>query len=398
MEQLRGVLTDAGLAIVVSVPRDFNLHRELSRAQRILLATAFARTSGWKYLKHDIVSSSATTLLLTGLDFQQTEPSLLRDWHRLSNRHSRIEAKLASRNSIFHPKVLIVKAKAPRKSFAIVGSGNLTSGGLLTNTECALYANNRSVVNALELWFEGCWKKGKDIKLKAIKAYEPSFEKARKALQLARKNQRHIQSKIEEITDEEDGKKEATLKLLKKAVKEFNAYSKRPEFRSEYRLRRDAVTSLQKLLHTSGFDFKNEEFAEFYKAPQLGGLRERWLREILKRPARLKSGLRYLVDEDVPIEKRVNSFLERRGHHLIPGFKIAGVSKVLAVIYPDRWPVLNNPVRKALSYFQYEAPRGSPGERYRQFAELARKFEAPDFLALDAFFKHKEGELKRSGD
>lgn len=398
MKQLRGIFGDEARAVVVSVPKDFNLHQELSSAERILLATAFARMSGWKYLRRDIQSSGATTLLLTGLDFQQTQPSLLRDWHRLTNRHSRIDAKLASRDSIFHPKVLIVKAKAPRQSFAIVGSGNLTGGGLRTNTECALYANDRSVVNALELWFEGCWRKGKDIKPKAIKAYEPSYERARRALELARQNQRQIQRKIEKIADEELRRKEATLKRLKKAVKEFNAYRKKPEFQKECRIRKDAIASFRKLLHIPGFGFTNEEFTEFYNAPQLGGLRERWLRGILRRPARLKSGLRYLVDESVPIVERVNSFLEKRGRYHISGFNIAGVSKVLAAAHRKRWPVLNGPVRKTLSYFQYGAPRGSSGERYRQFAELAKKFGAPDFIALDAFFKHKEGELKRSGE
>lgn len=396
-QQLRGIFGSADRAVVVSVPRDFNLHRELSSAQRILLATAFARMSGWKYLRRDIKSSGATTLLLTGLDFQQTQPNLLRDWHRLSSHHSKIDAKLASRASIFHPKVLIVKAKAPRQSFTIVGSGNLTGGGLRSNTECALYTNDRAVIKALELWFEGLWKEGKDINPKAIKAYEPSYRRAQEALRVARRNQKRIERKVQRIADEEAGKKDAILNCLKKAIKEFNAYRRTPEFRRECRIRGLAIASFRELLDVPHFRFSNEQFREFYNAPQLGGLRKRWLGGILRHHARLKIGLRHLIDEGAPIEQRVNSFLEKTGRYQIAGFKIAGVSKVLAVAHPNRWPVLNGAVRKTLTHYQHEAPRGSPGERYRQFAELARKFEAPDFIALDAFFKHKEGELKRSG-
>jgi HKD family nuclease len=398
MRQLRGILGATDRAVVASAPDDLKLGQELSAARRVLLATAFARSSGWKLLKRDLLSGSAELSLLTGLDFLQTGPDLLREWLGLTKRYTRIKAKTASRDSIFHPKVLIVKASSPSRNFAIVGSGNLTGGGLRTNTECSLYTNDHAAVRALEGWFDKAWKKGTCLTATAIRKYEPKYKKARKAAQQIRNEQKEIQRDIEEIARRKAAKKEAILRFLKEAVIEFNSYRKKAEFESQYRSRKRAVAVFRRLLHVPSFDFSNKEFAEFYNAPQLGGLRERWLREILRRPARLKSGLRYLIDEGAPIEERVNSFLEKRGRHRIPGFNIAGVSKVLAVAHSNRWPVLNGPVRKTLSHFQYESPRGSVGERYRQFAELARRFNAPDFLALDAFFKHKEGELKRSGD
>jgi HKD family nuclease len=385
-------------AVVALPPDDLNLGKELSAARKVLLATAFARTSGWKLLKRGFLSGSAELSLLTGLDFLQTGPDLLREWLGLTKRYSRIKAKTASRDSIFHPKVLIVKANSPSRSFAIVGSGNLTGGGLRTNTECSLYTSDHATVLALERWFDEAWKKGTCLTTGAIRKYEPKYKKAKKAAQRIRNEQKKIQKDIEEIARKEAAKREAILRLLKEAVTEFNSYRKKAEFESQYRSRRRAVALFRRLLHVPSFDFTKEEFAEFYKAPQLGSLRERWLRDILKRPARLKSGLRYLIDEGALIEERVNSFLEKKGRHHIPGFNIAGVSKVLAVAHSNRWPVLNGPVRKTLSHFQYESPHGTAGERYRQFAELARKFKAPDFLALDAFFKHKEGELKRSDD
>jgi hypothetical protein len=397
MKQLRGIFGDADPAVVVSVPNGFNLGRELSTARRVLLATAFARASGRKLLKRDLLSGSAELSLLTGLDFLQTKPNLLREWLRLTQRYGRIKAKIAARDSTFHPKVLIVKTSLLSRGFAIVGSGNLTKGGLRTNTECGLYTADRAAVLELERWFGGCWKTGAKLRAKAIDHYGPKYERAKKASQQIRKDQKLIQGSVAKISAEEDRKEVAILRHLREAVAEFRRYSKTAGFNDQYHSRLRAVESFRRLLHIPGFAFTNEEFRKFYNAPQLGGLRKRWLREILRHPARLKRGLRSLIDERKPIEERVNSSLGKSGRYHISGFKIAGVSKVLTVAHPSRWPVLNGPVRKTLSYFRCEPSRGSSGEKYRQFAELAKKFGAQDFIALDAFFKCKEGELKHSG-
>ncbi len=398
MKRVRGLLGQTDRAVVASVPDDFNLGKELSSARKVFLATAFARVSGWKLLQRDLLSGSAAIFLLTGLDFLQTEPGLLREWLRLTKRHSRVKAKIASRDSMFHPKVLVVEAGVRSRSFAIVGSGNLTSGGLCTNTECSLYTKDSAAIHALEHWFEEAWEKGTFVETAAIRKYEPKYTNARKAVQRIRSDQRNIQRDIEEIAGEAAANRVAILNDLRGAVAEFKRYSKKASFKRGYKERWRAVKQLQSLLNVPRFDFTDDDFRKFYDAPELGGLRERWREGILANSVRLKRGLKYLTDEDVPIEDRVNSFLGKRGRYRIPGFKIAGVSKILAASYPDRWPVLNGPVRKTLSHFQYEAPRGSPGERYRQFVEVAKQFDAPDFIALDAFFKYKEGELKLSGD
>src|SRR5579864_6720317 len=99
-------------AVVISLPQRFNLNRALNDADEILLATAFAKLTGWRHLKSSILQSGARVRLLTGLDFMHTQPGLLRDWLHLAQRNTKIEAKLASKDSTFHPKVLIVKSHA----------------------------------------------------------------------------------------------------------------------------------------------------------------------------------------------------------------------------------------------------------------------------------------------
>src|SRR5439155_23361381 len=97
------------------------------------------------------VRSSASIQLLTALDFFQTEPKLLREWNRLTARdaaqpHS--SARLAKRLTTFHPKILSASSTASPSSYAIVGSGNLSFGGLRSNTECSLYTKDSAIVAA----------------------------------------------------------------------------------------------------------------------------------------------------------------------------------------------------------------------------------------------------------
>jgi hypothetical protein len=72
----------------------------------------------------------------------------------------------------------------------------------------------------------------------------------------------------------------------------------------------------------------------------------------------------------------------------------------LTATYPSKWPVLNGPVDETLEFFGYQAQRGLRfGGRYREFAKLMDGFKtkakAPDFIALDAFFKFWEQNMKK---
>src|ERR1039458_3519668 len=86
-----------GQAFVVGLPSEFNLTDALQNAATIQLATAFAHRGGWQHYRKGVSDGHALTALLTGVEFFQTEPELLREWLDLKSREaSRIDAKLAS--------------------------------------------------------------------------------------------------------------------------------------------------------------------------------------------------------------------------------------------------------------------------------------------------------------
>src|SRR5207249_7714424 len=112
-------------AVVIGLPSDFNFDSEIAAATEIRLATAFAHLKGWKLIAPAFLRSSASIQLLTGLDFFQTEPKLLREWNRLTApdaAHPHISARLAKRLYTFPPKIIIVRSTDTTDSLAIVGA------------------------------------------------------------------------------------------------------------------------------------------------------------------------------------------------------------------------------------------------------------------------------------
>src|SRR6266568_9634641 len=71
-------------ATVVGLPTGFRLEENLRKAASIRLATAFAHNSGWELLEDAINQVEGRVYLLTGLDFNRTEPDLLRSWQKLT--------------------------------------------------------------------------------------------------------------------------------------------------------------------------------------------------------------------------------------------------------------------------------------------------------------------------
>ena len=169
-------------AAIIGLPRKFDLRKQLRNARMISIATAFARTSGWDKLQREICSNStAEVRLLTGISYCLTEPDVLKSWFSHSKKKlSRLKAKLFNSSGLtFHPKVMIVKSD---RYFAIVGSGNLTEGGLLNNIECSLYIEHPEHVVQIEKWFNEVFASNasKPIDDKEISSYEPKFHNAKK--------------------------------------------------------------------------------------------------------------------------------------------------------------------------------------------------------------------------
>jgi HKD family nuclease len=386
-------LLGLGSALVVDLPRGFDLKTELLNAKSIKLATAFAHWTGWKHFEPHIQKTSANVKLLSGLSFCQTEPDVLYDWlQRAQKGHVQVRL-FTDAKTTFHPKVLLVRN--PRRAFVVVGSGNLSEGGLLLNLECGLYSDEKGVYSRVNDWFErlfGDESLTTDLTEPDIRRYKKRFDAAKKA----RKQVEKLQEQAEEDIGEH---RNAGMRRWNHAVALARKFFKSTKFKGHYAAQRPHdAKEIKDALNYPEFDFDRDGLEAFYKIQALGHLIEIGKPQAWKQRSKLQHGLRHLIDDSKPVMARLDAVLDGkyRVHRVGPAF----FTKILAVHDPKNLPVWNKVVEQAMKDFGYEKARGSSqGEHYLEFAKLMRRFReesgARSMLDLDAFFyEHYDKNLR----
>jgi len=127
------------------------LNEQIQNANFIRFAVAFAKNSGFQLIKDsldDFFSKSGQAIFLIGLDFSSTDPNVLRNLFSYQENSKSFELLCyrgggTSEISTYHPKVYLINGTEKRNT-AIVGSSNLTRGGLFTNTEANIFISSTS--------------------------------------------------------------------------------------------------------------------------------------------------------------------------------------------------------------------------------------------------------------
>ncbi|MEW5799681.1 MAG: phospholipase D-like domain-containing protein, partial [Bacteroidota bacterium] len=77
----------------------------------------------------------------------------------------------------FHAKAMLMKMKPPHLSnYGIVGSSNFTEPGLCKNIELNLVSTEQHQLEALQEWYETCWKESEEIKETILNVIEPHLK------------------------------------------------------------------------------------------------------------------------------------------------------------------------------------------------------------------------------
>jgi len=117
------------------------LNQTIPKAKEIKFAVAFIKCSGFMLIEESInkcLTNGRNIEFLVGLDFRTTEPKILRLLKRLSNENPLIKCYCFSDPSfrdtpVYHPKLYLLNDE--RNATIIMGSSNLTEGGLKDNVE-----------------------------------------------------------------------------------------------------------------------------------------------------------------------------------------------------------------------------------------------------------------------
>jgi HKD family nuclease len=137
---------------IIGIEEDFELLNSLRDARSVTLVMAFAKMSGWNTIKEPLLTGDAQVNIIVGLNFAITEPAVLTEWLRLkANDPYRFSIEVAPTDPVFHPKVMLVERPGGGR-FAIIGSGNLTGGGLITNVECGVFIEKKARLDELAVW------------------------------------------------------------------------------------------------------------------------------------------------------------------------------------------------------------------------------------------------------
>jgi hypothetical protein len=365
---------------IIAAPEDFDFTAGLENATGIRLAVAFGHMSGWNEISASVSKSAATKIqVLLGQAYYQTEPELILTLKRLQEAGTAtrsFEVKLASSVATFHPKVWIIESET--EPFGIVGSGNLSRGGLVRNVECGLFTGRPSDLAALNRWF--------DLQWAAAPPLSRTYEEYIRNFQMISGLRKNINAKIDAATSVQADKEAKWRHRL--ALRLAAEYWRSDAGRQEVEAREEALSSMRSLLDYPKFDFGVDRWKSFLRIPELGRIRLGHEKKTIADLPKLKDLLRKLAASTTPAAS-VEALQTVSG----VGRNLA--TKLLAMHRPDRFVVINEPVESALRAFGYDLDmaRGLTGGAYNRFLkDLAPFIEECDAAglrpaaALDAFF------------
>jgi len=118
------------------------INQELQNAQSARIAIAFLKYSGIRVIEKSLdqcLKNNGSVEIIAGLDFKTTDPQSMHYLIQLQKITSNLkfycygDKNVNKNNIVFHPKIYLFQGK--KETTGIIGSTNLTGGGLMTNFE-----------------------------------------------------------------------------------------------------------------------------------------------------------------------------------------------------------------------------------------------------------------------
>lgn len=362
-------------SVVIGAPEGFDLGGSLGEAKEIRIAVAFGHLSGWKLVKDPIAQSDAATIrILLGTAFFQTEPGLLSLLLNLSKSQPALEVRLANSQSTFHPKVWILEK--PGSSICIVGSGNLSKGGLSGNVECSIYSDNAVAISDLKLWFDYHWKVATKLS-DGLEKYTRKYEELKQQRSILNAKLRQAMAEIAAYQGQAQ---------KRSALESAQSYWGSQKGKAEMILRQKGLESMREALDFPTFNFGEADLKRFISIDEFGRIVQLHNRKILAEIDTVKAGLRLSIQD---VDRGFDALMSVSGI----GNNIA--TKLLVMCDPDRFVVYNSRVESALEVFGISTKNFEQlnSSTYREFLKEVKAFcDASDALglnrasALDTFF------------
>jgi len=350
-------------------------------AKEIAICVAFVKESGLHEIRDNLLSAlenGAEITIYAGLDFYLTEPKALNALYDLTMQHENISLYLCQgKNATFHPKLYFVISND--KASVIIGSANLTMGGLSKNNELSicqeislqsgLVADIRSFLDSL-LNQNGTTKADK----LNISQYSKKYDVYNKQIKNA---QRSVNKEISKLF-------QLDLHRLNKYLEEYRSdESNQKQWRRKERNYRKAREILDELADAN-ISSRKEFLAYYEQLVGAAGQPGLWHSGSLFR-LRNKVAIKYktFIDMLRIIQNRTNSspreqFEVGMSYVLkINGLGVNVLTEILNTYSPRKCAVLNNNPISSLNHLgfeKYKSPNTFNGLDYDKYNDLIKEF------------------------
>jgi len=374
------------------------LNEELKNANSLFICMAFLKESGLKLLIEtfrEIILRGANVQFVIGLDFYQTEPTALLQLHRICSGSKSAKLFLCSQSKeTFHPKIYYWRKNGGGYG-AIIGSANLTIGGLRDNFELSSHVHSTKASpfsSRVELYFKSIIKDPRINLASAvtIDQYKRQFDIYRKIKNQAEKE---ALSEISEINLFNVKKISTYLKEYKANKKQQDQWNARQK---DYKIAKSILNKMAKhALSKSEFRIQYERLVGKEDQRGLwhsGGL-YRKKNEVLKNFKKLQTLIMFIYSsknksDDFIIGNCLDQIQE------IPGLGLNVPTEMLNTLLPCRFSVFNKNSTESLinigcSSFGSRNKKHVSIEQYLNFngivAELASHLEFTSYSQVDHF-------------
>ena len=154
-------------------------------ADSVDIAVSYLQMSGWFMLRRDLERIPAAQVRIVTTDQMNiTQPAVLKAALALG-----VQIKCYRGSRVFHPKVYVFHGRNKSKSFAILGSANISASGLENAVEAGVRIGDRLVFKQISRWFDILFQDpaAQDIDERFVESYEKRWRVAAQSRVLLRR-------------------------------------------------------------------------------------------------------------------------------------------------------------------------------------------------------------------
>ncbi|MEL0659153.1 restriction endonuclease PLD domain-containing protein [Psychromonas arctica] len=373
------------------------INKMLSGAQKVYIAVAFLKSSGLTSVLtsiENVLINKGVVNLVIGLDLYITDAEALYVLYELKQKYKGVNLYLyKSKSSTFHPKIYSVR-NAKTKS-TLIGSANLTNGGLISNTEASFYTkNNDDLFDQVVSFYEEIITNSdcESASHLKIKAYEEECNIHNTEIEKATKKAKKI---IHETLNSP---------LVMKYYKEYCSNPKEMDNLQQKRQNYKEAKKLVRKINSNNIKNKDDFISVYEKLVGAAGEGQLWHSGSIFRSKNIvaKSYKEFIsfvevaTDKDILIqnpEQVFNKILPFKNSITGLGFNV--ITELLTTFKPSKFPVLNkNPIGsvKYLWGLEFKEPGSFKSNDYKSYAEfmstLSKDIGAEDFIETDHFLNY----------